>query len=58
MPGIVEREYQSARVLCNYFEAVFATDISQQQIDNAFKALIFTIQFSQQKKNNHPIKQY
>lgn len=29
---------QSARVLCNYFETVFATDISQQQIDNAFRA--------------------
>ena len=26
---------QSAKVLANYFENVFATDISQKQIDNA-----------------------
>ena len=29
---------QSARALCNYFKKVFATDISQKQIDNAYKA--------------------
>ncbi|GAB2840267.1 class I SAM-dependent methyltransferase [Ferruginibacter profundus] len=29
---------QSAAVLCKYFNTVFATDISQKQIDNAYKA--------------------
>lgn len=29
---------QSAQALCNYFDRVIATDISQQQIDHAFKA--------------------
>jgi SAM-dependent methyltransferase len=29
---------QTAKVLANYFEKVFATDISQQQLDRAYKA--------------------
>ncbi len=29
---------QSAQELCNYFDRVIATDISQKQMDNAFKA--------------------
>jgi ubiquinone/menaquinone biosynthesis C-methylase UbiE len=41
---------QSAAALCKYFNTVFATDISQKQIDNAYQAnnILYSLQAAEQ----------